>query len=573
MSVLLTVTGTTAVAQPSNVVTSGKVEHSGDSAFVILMLDPDEMSVDDKQVMSIRPRLTGMDGHDVSLPAIHVMGRHPYYRHLRGQRLPSTDPARDIFLWEKRCYDDEWRRYVRGLPFRSWMDSCQLVVTIEVGDECAVQQTHTATVMQTAQKKQRIRLSEPKLITLTDGGTANVQFLNNDTHLLPDMWQNKNELGKITESINKVLADTTATLLKLHLHGYASPDGPLWNNKRLAHERVDSVRRYIIDNTALDPDQIETEATPEDWIGLLRYVEQRSDEELPHRREIISVINGNMNPDQKEHRLRTLYPEDFAFLLEEGLPGLRRTDYQIDYTRKQLTRQDPIIDSIWHMPDASSHPALQPGRMNTYIPIIAVKTNLLWWAVAAPNIELELPFGKKRQWSAMAEFWCPWYVWHHNSRAYEVMVIGAELRRWYGACRDKNRAPLTGLFLGLYAAGGKYDIEWNSVGDQGEFFSGGVTVGYAWPVHRRLNLELSGSVGAFGGPRRHYHGEFDDTHLIWKYNSSTFYAGPTKLKLSLVWLLGSKGQSITRRGMEKERQRNRREARRLNEMFEKVYNK
>ena len=39
------------------------------------------------------------------------------------------------------------------------------------------------------------------------------------------------------------------------------------------------------------------------------------------------------------------------------------------------------------------------------------------------------------------------------------------------------------------------------------------------------------------GPQRHYHGEFNDTHLIWKYNHNLFYVGPTKLKLSLVWLI------------------------------------
>ena len=255
------------------------------------------------------------------------------------------------------------------------------------------------------------------------------------------------------------------------------------------------------------------------------------------------------------------------------LPRLRRTDYQIDYTRREMMEQKPIIDSIWHMPDVTQHPSLSPEHIETYKPIVAVKTNLLWWAAAAPNIEFEVPFGKRRQWSVMAEMWCPWYVWHNNSRAYEVMLFGAELRHWYGTCRDKSRAPLTGLFLGLYAAGGKYDLEWNSKGDQGEFYSGGLTIGYSWPIHRRLNLELSGSVGALGGPRRHYKGMADDTRLVKEYNSSTFYAGPTKLKLSIVWLLGNKGQSVTRRGMEKERQRNRKEIQKMNDMWEKVYKK
>ena len=67
--------------------------------------------------------------------------------------------------------------------------------------------------------------------------------------------------------------------------------------------------------------------------------------------------------------------------------------------------------------------------------------------------------------------------------------------------------------------------------------------------------------------------EWLTTRLVKEYDTSTFYAGPTKLKLSIVWLLGNKGQSVTRRGMEKERQRNRKEIQKMNDMWEKVYKK
>lgn len=570
--ILLALTTTMRAAQPDRVVADGHMEHCGDSAFVMLTLNPEKMAVEAGQMMTIRPHLIGAN-HNVSLPAIHILGRHPYYRYLRGQQLASTNPKRDIYIWEKNRHDDEWQHYAQGLPFRPWMDSCRLVVIVAVSDECATTHHVIYTVVQEAQKKQRVRMSEPKPVTLTDSGTAYIQFPNNDTRLLPEWQQNKEELGKITESISKVLNDKSATLLRLHLHGYASPDGPLADNRRFASERVDSVKKYIVDHTPLAAYQIKTESTAEDWAGLLHHVEQCDDNRLPHHKEIIGIINDNMGADQKEQHLRTLYPEDYAYLLENVLPRLRRTDYQIDYTRREMMEQKPIIDSIWHMPDVTQHPSLSPEHIETYKPIVAVKTNLLWWAAAAPNIEFEVPFGKRRQWSVMAEMWCPWYVWHNNSRAYEVMLFGAELRHWYGTCRDKSRAPLTGLFLGLYAAGGKYDLEWNSKGDQGEFYSGGLTIGYSWPIHRRLNLELSGSVGALGGPRRHYKGMADDTRLVKEYDSSTFYAGPTKLKLSIVWLLGNKGQSVTRRGMEKERQRNRKEIQKMNDMWEKVYKK
>ena len=170
-------------------------------------------------------------------------------------------------------------------------------------------------------------------------------------------------------------------------------------------------------------------------------------------------------------------------------------------------------------------------------PLLALKTNMLFDAALLLNGEVELALGRNNRWSVMAELWSPWYVWHHNSRAFELQVFGLEGRYWLGSNRT-GKPLLSGLFVGAYYANGKYDLEWNSVGDQGEFNSAGATLGYCWPLRRRLNLELSGSLGFFRGPRRHYHGEYGDKHLIWKYTSTTSYVGPTKLKLSLVWMLG-----------------------------------
>lgn len=174
-----------------------------------------------------------------------------------------------------------------------------------------------------------------------------------------------------------------------------------------------------------------------------------------------------------------------------------------------------------------------------YDTLFALKTNALFDLALAFNGEIEIPLGRNNRWSIMGEFWKPWFVWHHNSRAYQLQVIGGEVRYWLGRCRQ-YKPKMTGLFIGPYYAWGKYDFEWNSSGDQGEFHSVGATIGYTWPIHRHWNLELSASAGALWGPRRHYTGEFNDTHLIWKYTKTMTYVGPTKLKVSLAWIIGKK---------------------------------
>lgn len=57
----------------------------------------------------------------------------------------------------------------------------------------------------------------------------------------------------------------------------------------------------------------------------------------------------------------------------------------------------------------------------------------------------------------MAEWWNPWYTWHHNSRAYQIQLFGAELRRW-NHIPDRHHEIMTGSFWGVYAAWAKYDL-------------------------------------------------------------------------------------------------------------------
>ena len=171
-------------------------------------------------------------------------------------------------------------------------------------------------------------------------------------------------------------------------------------------------------------------------------------------------------------------------------------------------------------------------------PLLALKTNLLYDAALAPNIEIEVPLGRQSQWSVMAEYWQPWYVWHHNTRAYQIQTLGFELRYWtYRNSQRHYYAPFEGGFWGIYCQTGKYDLEWSSKGYQGEFVSAGLTVGYDWRISHDWRLEASASLGPLWGPQRYYKGEFDDTHLIWHEDRNLFYIGPTKLKVSIVWMM------------------------------------
>ena len=178
----------------------------------------------------------------------------------------------------------------------------------------------------------------------------------------------------------------------------------------------------------------------------------------------------------------------------------------------------------------------------TFRPWIAVKTNLLYDAAMTPNIEVERWMGKNNGWSIMGEANFPWWQWHNKMRVYEVAEGSVELRRWLGRrhlhAGSKKLRPLTGHFLGLYAAGGYYDLEWDGKGEQGDFYSAGLAYGYSCRLSRHWNMEFSLAAGYIYSPYTHYDAMPNSDILIASYKKRLNYFGPTKLKVTLVWLIG-----------------------------------
>ena len=170
-------------------------------------------------------------------------------------------------------------------------------------------------------------------------------------------------------------------------------------------------------------------------------------------------------------------------------------------------------------------------------PLLALKTNLLFDAALMPNVEIEVPVGKR--WSVNGEYAFPWWQFDRGKYCMQVLMGGLERRYWLGSRKSReDREVLTGHFLGLYAGGGKYDLQWGEKGYQGEFFiAAGVSYGWATRIARHLHLEFNIGIGLLRTDYRHYHARDNYQTLLWQENGKYTWFGPTKAKISLVWLL------------------------------------
>ena len=195
-------------------------------------------------------------------------------------------------------------------------------------------------------------------------GRAFLDFPVNETAIYPRYRRNPEELERMRATIDHALFDKSFQVLRVTLHGYASPESPYSNNTRLALGRTQSLKEYVCQHFQLCDSIVDTDYTPEDWDNLRAFIESRGnsrrvkgdiwyehetvvetpampDYVLKHREELLAVIDSPMEPDEKEARLKYVGGgQPYRWLLQHVYPGLRHTDYVIEYVVKHYEVKD-----------------------------------------------------------------------------------------------------------------------------------------------------------------------------------------------------------------------------------------
>lgn len=207
-------------------------------------------------------------------------------------------------------------------------------------------------------------------------GRAFLDFPVNETIIYPKYRRNPQELRRICNTIDSALFDKTIVVTSISLHGYASPESPYSNNTRLAKGRTAALMEFLRKKYRLSSALFHNEYTPEDWYNLRGFVategrrrvkgdiwyESASILETPeapacvadNRDELLRVIDLDMDADEKELILKKVAGgEPYKWLLKNVYPGLRHTDYIIEY----VVRNYPLKESkrlIYTHPEALS---------------------------------------------------------------------------------------------------------------------------------------------------------------------------------------------------------------------------
>ncbi len=317
-----------------------RMERNGGYIAVDMFWDLSELDVDDNRAVLLTPRL--VNGNDsLDLPSVGVYGRRRYYFYVRnGESMLSGKDEMSYKVSEK----PETIEYHSMVPYTEWMKGSVLSLHRSDYGCCNTLLAEQNTVL-----GRHSEVFFPELVYVRPHGqiekrdslegSAFIDFPVNQTVIYPDYRRNTAELEKIQSSIDSVRSDMDITITSVWLKGYASPESPYVHNKELAIGRTAALKKYIQQLYRFEGDVITTDYEPEDWAGLRRYVERSN---LEHRTEIIALIDGNLEPDAKEWKIKSTYPAEYRFLLQNCYPALRHTDYRIAYTIRSYSDVEEI---------------------------------------------------------------------------------------------------------------------------------------------------------------------------------------------------------------------------------------
>ena len=339
-TLLMAMAAVSATAATQSVTVSDvNVERSASSLVVTMNLDATAMKLKSDREIKYIPVITNGTERRV-LPEVIIAGRN---RYIQNQRH-DTPEAPAILSRAGHTVS-----YSTVVPYEQWMEESRLVL-VEDECDCGVTTLSSGQTSELASIDFVERVFAPQFVMVTPPaelektrsakGSAYVDFPVNRTEISPTYRRNPEELAKIRSTIDVVANDPDSRITSVTIVGFASPEGTYANNERLAKGRSASLAEYVRGLYSFDADVMHTSWMAENWEGLRNYVATCS---LPDTTALLAVIDDtSLAPDAREWRLKSKFPQDYAFLLKNVYPGLRRSDYTVDYVVRSFVTVEEI---------------------------------------------------------------------------------------------------------------------------------------------------------------------------------------------------------------------------------------
>lgn len=179
---------------------------------------------------------------------------------------------------------------------------------------------------------------------------ADIQFLIQQS-TLRNSETNSQSVKDIKAAIKEANDNEKKAINKLEVAGYASPEGGMDLNTKLANERQAKAQKFIADGMKKDKvnAEIASDVTAEDWDGFQKAMEESNiqDKDL-----VLNVLRMYADPEEREAQIKNLSAV-YKNIADEILPALRRS--RIILTTDIIGKSDEEIVALF---------ATDPAQLN-----------------------------------------------------------------------------------------------------------------------------------------------------------------------------------------------------------------
>lgn len=183
------------------------------------------------------------------------------------------------------------------------------------------------------------------------------------------------------------------------------------------------------------------------------------------------------------------------------------------------------------VPAAPAREARTPRVRPDVHPRFGVKTNLLYWVGTTLNLEAEFYWGDRYS-IGVEGLYTDWSL-NLVKKHYAVSSIGPEFRYWVNGDGRFN-----GFYAGVYGHVGQFDAKFKWTGYTGDFYGGGLALGYVVPLGGHWGADLGIRLGYIYGDYDTYY--YEKPYYMYKGSDKKGYFGPTGARISVVYRFGDR---------------------------------
>jgi tetratricopeptide (TPR) repeat protein len=176
---------------------------------------------------------------------------------------------------------------------------------------------------------------------IADKYNADILFLINQANIRDNQLRTAAMTG-LNQQLKDANADAKREIQEVNISSYASPDGALDFNTKLAQSRETTTKTYMENQLkGMTFGELTADFTPEDWEGFRRLV---SESNIQDKDLILSVLSMYKDPEEREREIHNL-SHVFDQLAEEILPQLRYS--RITATINTIGKSDEEIAAAY----------------------------------------------------------------------------------------------------------------------------------------------------------------------------------------------------------------------------------